>query len=97
MPLEFVIRLVKLAYNFEHWDTMDVLMEPTLKDIKVCVCSCLQLLILLLLFLSLLCLFLLHFSFSCCCSFLLCVMAHLSHWFVIMLQHIHSHVALMTI
>ena len=36
MPLDCAISLVKLAYNFEHWDVFDLLVEPVLAHIKVC-------------------------------------------------------------
>lgn len=35
VPLEAAIRLVKLAYNYELWDTFDALLDPLLEQIKV--------------------------------------------------------------
>ncbi|KAL8594726.1 hypothetical protein ACOMHN_051672 [Nucella lapillus] len=34
VPLDCAIRIVKLAYNFEHWDVFDALVEPVLAHIK---------------------------------------------------------------
>ncbi|XP_025107174.1 cilia- and flagella-associated protein 54-like isoform X1 [Pomacea canaliculata] len=34
VPLEAAIRLVKLAYNYELWDTFDALLDPLLEQIK---------------------------------------------------------------
>ncbi|GFO44544.1 hypothetical protein PoB_007104900 [Plakobranchus ocellatus] len=34
VPLDAVIQLLKLAYNYEHWDVFENLMEPVLMKIK---------------------------------------------------------------
>lgn len=35
VPISAVVKMVKLAYCFEHWDVFDVLIEPTRAFIRV--------------------------------------------------------------
>ncbi|XP_046336681.2 cilia- and flagella-associated protein 54-like isoform X2 [Haliotis rufescens] len=35
VPISAVIKLVKLAFNYEHWDTFDLLVDPLLTQLKV--------------------------------------------------------------